>query len=318
MNVWYEITPVDTLFFRGATPMEAGQMTSRSLFPPPVTVVEGALRSAVLARQSISGAAYRRGDCPEKVLSQIGRCGEAAPFKVTAVMLSRNGHCYVPAPAHWYLEKSKDHEREAVEILRAGLFPEELAALGAVTSLQGDIPFLPRAHRPERLTEKWVALEKLTAENSEVLHEDLVESSELYGLEHRTGIGLDNRRRVIEGRLYSANHIRLREGCQLVVGIDREIGLAEAGILQLGGERRLAGYRKITVPPLPEEGQGLYMALVPMMLTESLLSRLFCSAAPETSAGWDMAVGFHKPTRQWLPAGSVFTENIDNICVAIH
>ena len=51
MNIWYELTPVDTLFFRGAEAMEAGLLGTGALFPPPVSVVLGALRSAVV-RQS--------------------------------------------------------------------------------------------------------------------------------------------------------------------------------------------------------------------------------------------------------------------------
>ena len=46
MSVFYEIIPLDTLFFRGSTPMEAGQNVAVSMFPPPVSVIEGSFRTA--------------------------------------------------------------------------------------------------------------------------------------------------------------------------------------------------------------------------------------------------------------------------------
>ena len=46
MSKIYEMTPLDTLFFRGSTPMEAGMMTTVSLFPPPISVIKGALWTA--------------------------------------------------------------------------------------------------------------------------------------------------------------------------------------------------------------------------------------------------------------------------------
>ena len=42
MSKTYEIIPLDTLFFRGSTPMEAGQYNTVSVFPPPVSVIKGA------------------------------------------------------------------------------------------------------------------------------------------------------------------------------------------------------------------------------------------------------------------------------------
>ena len=56
MNTWYELTPADTLFFRGSEPLEAGQLSRAALFPPPVTVLQGAIRTAVLKRHGVSFA----------------------------------------------------------------------------------------------------------------------------------------------------------------------------------------------------------------------------------------------------------------------
>ena len=46
MSKFYEIQPLDTLFFRGSTPMEAGLMNSVSMFPPSASVIKGAFWTA--------------------------------------------------------------------------------------------------------------------------------------------------------------------------------------------------------------------------------------------------------------------------------
>ena len=40
---FFELKPLDTLFFRGNIPMEAGILSEQTVFPPPVSVVRGAL-----------------------------------------------------------------------------------------------------------------------------------------------------------------------------------------------------------------------------------------------------------------------------------
>ena len=46
MSISYEMLPLDTLFFRGSIPMEAGMQNVVSVFPPPVTVLSGAFWTA--------------------------------------------------------------------------------------------------------------------------------------------------------------------------------------------------------------------------------------------------------------------------------
>jgi hypothetical protein len=81
MNIWYELTPVDTLFFRGAEAMEAGLLGTGALFPPPVSVVLGALRSAVVRQSGSSFTDYNTGNCPSKLIEMIGESGAEAPFR---------------------------------------------------------------------------------------------------------------------------------------------------------------------------------------------------------------------------------------------
>jgi len=77
---WYEYLPSDTLFLRGAEPMVSGtSFETTQVFPPAVSVVSGAMRTAVLAQNKISIGQYKKGD---PISEHIGAFGKKAPFKV--------------------------------------------------------------------------------------------------------------------------------------------------------------------------------------------------------------------------------------------
>ena len=100
MKTWYSITPVDTLFLRGAEPMEAGQPSREALFPPPVSVIAGALRTAVLKQEGITFADYKAGKCPDDLIKAIGPCSGSAPFQIGAVLLARGDAVYARLRKH--------------------------------------------------------------------------------------------------------------------------------------------------------------------------------------------------------------------------
>ena len=51
---WYSFEPADTLFFRGAEPMNIGENhTATANFPPPARTLEGALRTTILKQNKI-------------------------------------------------------------------------------------------------------------------------------------------------------------------------------------------------------------------------------------------------------------------------
>ncbi|MBF0201035.1 MAG: hypothetical protein HQK66_06940, partial [Desulfamplus sp.] len=99
---WYAFEPSDTLFLRGAEPMVSGtSFETVRLFPPPVSVISGAVRTAVLAQQRVSISAYRKGD---KVKDMIGEFGGDAPFKVVGPLLRWGREYFMPAPYTWHEE----------------------------------------------------------------------------------------------------------------------------------------------------------------------------------------------------------------------
>jgi len=320
MNTWYELTPADSLFFRGSEPLEAGLLSRAALFPPPVTVLQGAVRTAVLRQYGVSFAEYNAGRCPAQVAALVGASGQPAPFQVTAVLLTREGVVYTPCPANWFVEADKQGGCDKALIgrtfLRAAPPADIVAALGLQSSAGPDLPMV-RAIDAQPLTGHWLRLECLHTPPAAIAAGDLLGPDELYDVESRTGIAMDGKRKVIQGQLYSAGHIRLRAGVSLIIALDHDPGLADKGLLTLGGEKRVCGYGRIAAPPLPDGSSPLFMALAPVELTSDLLPLVFASAKPVALAGWDLATGFHKPTTTWLPAGTVFTQNINDHCVPL-
>jgi len=320
MSIWYRLTPTDTLFFRGAEPMEAGQLSGTALFPPPVSVIAGALRSEALRQKNISFADYNRCVCPPEVVALLGKSGEPAPFAVTAILLEKAGAFYLPCPAHWFTEKDKAANGANKKILR-GKPPEENAAisLNLHSSAGLALPMVLTETEPVPLNGHWLRLRQDCLNADEIAADDLPPSSHFYDTEPRTGIALDDKRRVKDGKLYSAAHIRLCPDVALVIAIDLDLGLRSDGMLPLGGERRLCGYKQIAdpVPPTSPNQAALYLALTPVELTAEILPHVFATGKPAMLAGWDLHTGFHKPSASWLPAGAVFTKNINKFCLPL-
>lgn len=321
MTIWHQFTPVDTLFFRGSEPLEAGQPSRDTLFPPPVSVLQGALRTAVLKQRRIAFAEYKANRCPNDILEQIGACGQPAPFQVTAILLARRDTVYVPCPANWFVEagpsvKGKRPSLVGRTILRAALPDPAAASLIPHSSAGTDLPMV-RAVDAQPLAGYWLRLDCLHKPSLKIIEGDLLAAGELYDVEPRTGIAIDGKRKVKQGAIYLAGHIRLRQDVSLVVGIDRDLGLSEKGFLTLGGEQRMCGYVRCQAPDLPDRSASLFVALAPVELTAEVLPAVFAAAKPVTLAGWDLAAGFHKATTTWLPAGAVFNRNVNSLCIPL-
>ncbi|HBT96742.1 MAG TPA: hypothetical protein DEB25_03420 [Desulfobulbaceae bacterium] len=313
MSIWYQLTPADTLFFRGAEPMEAGQLSTNALFPPPVSVIQGALRTAALQQRNISFADYNAGHCPTSLTDVIGKSGEIAPFAVSAVLLKKDGMLYVPCPAHWFTE---ENGVVGEKILR-GHAPASMTveALGLHSSSGVTLPLVKATDEAKSLAGRWLRLDRLYA--TEIKTNDLMAASDLYDSEARIGIAIDGKRKVKQGALYSAGHLRLRAGVELVVGTSRDLGLNKTGLLRLGGEQRVCGYTVTPAPDLSTGQASLYLSLAPIELTEDIQPHVFASGKPILIAGWDLHHGFHKASKTWLPAGAVFSKNINNYCLPL-
>jgi len=103
---WYTFNPVDTLFFKGAEPMNLGENhTASANFPPPVQTITGALRTAVLMQNGISIEDYYKNNIDGDILTLIGPADKEAAFCVVGPLFQENNITFVPAPYSWFIEK---------------------------------------------------------------------------------------------------------------------------------------------------------------------------------------------------------------------
>ena len=313
---WYEYLPSDTLFLRGAEPMVSGtSFETTQIFPPPVSVISGAMRTAVLAQQQVSIRQYKQGN---SVWEKIGKFGEPAPFKVLGPFLKYQGAFFVPAPFTWFTENKFTDTiisvREAVPLDRA--VQQRLGLKSSSPSMGWTL------HNKEvkSVGGSWIDLGELlkgsqTYGNGKTIFLSRNAQTRLFSMEERTGIAMDSTRNVLESQIYTARHIRLNPGVSLVWGTDRSCGLASEGVLSLGGEQRFGRYREIENEfQFPEIGKR-YLALSPVPVTPETSKVLVGSGKIVYRGGWNLARQFHKDMTGFYPAGAVFTENVDDFCV---
>lgn len=331
-NEFFEIIPLDTLFFRGSTPMESGMMNVISVFPPPVSVIKGAFWTArTLYLHQMSEKKLDKPDFTD------GLKNGNIPYDVKGIFIKKTdagGTCskyYAPAPATWYYDSDKTFftgkSLKGLELVEAKSLSEKTLGLKCSS---GDVVFVKAEKDAKSLLNAWISLDFLKSSKTKFGEDDVLFNSDILSYENRTNVALDNNRKAKQGQLFSSTHIRLNEGFSLVVcfsdseGLLDSAGLPDEGKFLFGGEKRLSKFKRIK-DKLPElnfmvAGEGLptkYYSLVPQEATDEAIKAIVSSGKLFVTAGWDFAKRFHKPTTSWIPAGAVFNENINNLCVAL-
>ncbi len=310
---WYKFTPVDTLFFRGAEPMNIGEHhTASRVFPPPPQTISGALRTSTLLQQGVSFTAYAQGKAPPELYEAIGRAGEAAPFSVIGPLFMKGAEAYVPAPYCWFTEKHGN-----------------LSEGGKVNIARG-IPIKSRLLKTESRSLFWageagseaVSIGGMWIKASDLYAiDDRIEmrsAEAFYENEPRTGIALDPGRKVREHHLYSFNHARLKKEVRLVFGTDRHLPLREKGVLKLGAEQRFGWYERLdrSIIDFKKESDQ-YLSLSILEGSEEVNASVIATGKILYLGGWDLHKGFHKPMKGFFPAGTVCDHEINNNFIAI-
>jgi CRISPR-associated protein Cmr3 len=263
---FYELTPIDTLFFRGNIPMEAGLLATESLFPPPPSVFAGAIRTL------------------------LGKEHYNDEIKITAILLKKDGKVYYPAPYSWFCD-----DNGKIYEAKNNRFEDDI-----LTSVGGELPWLEKDDL-KNVGGKWVS-------SYDIENAKLLPAFEFYESENRTGIALDySRYTAKDGQLYSANHIRLKGEVSIIAGIDAN--LDDNGVLQLGGEKRLAKYKKFDFSIDATDN----ISLIPILATDENLKDVFATGKIIYISGWDLATKYHKSSQGYFPAGTVFNKPIKEI-----
>ena len=313
---WYEFKPSDTLFFRGAEPMVAGMDYETTLiFPPSVSVISGAIRTSVLAQQSISISEYKNG---HPISGQIGEYGKDAPFNVTGPFIRYRSDYFVPAPYTWFTADSKNSRK--IRIVKPVPLEADVKNRLGLKSSPELISWVKHDNEIKSIGGNWISLNGVVSgkkkfENAKSIFMSGNPDTSLFSVEKRTGIAFDKHRKVEESKLYNARHIRLKSDVSLLWGIDRDCGLSASGILVLGGEQRFGGYKELDQAPVFPDSGSEYLALSPIAVNEESKSKLIAAGQISYRGGWDLARQFHKDMTGFYPAGSVFNENINNCCI---
>jgi CRISPR-associated protein Cmr3 len=59
------------------------------------------------------------------------------------------------------------------------------------------------------------------------------------------------------------------------------------------------------------------MSLCPVKINKNIEDKLISTGKILYTGGWDLKKGFHKPMSPFYPAGTVFSENINNTLIKI-
>ena len=318
MSKFYEIIPLDTLFFRGSTPMEAGLMNAVSLFPPSESVIKGAFWTTYCKNNNKS---FSEGLIKTK--NSEGCIEEKIPFEVEGFFIKKSGVYYMPCPATWYYDSEKKvssgKNLKGISLIEAKDVSAVMQKLGMKSSA-GNIVFVNPKQDAKSLLGAWVSVNFFKKPKDTFGDTDILFASDIFSIENRTGVALDTNKKAKEGQLYSSSHIRLDEKVTLIIQLGDEIGLEGNGTIFLGGEKRISQYSLLKEGLFIETEGGEnaeFVSLMPIEATEDSLKALVSSGKIITTAGWDLQQGFHKSTTNWIPAGAVFNKKINNSCVAI-
>lgn len=314
-QTWISMRPVDTLLVKGASPAGAGESSFHLLvFPPPISTVSGALRTAVLKQRGCPIADYVNGKLQRPdILEQIGEPGSDAPFDVLGPLFMKGDTLYLPAPYSWFASKEtlKKDGSQLVSVRKT-----EMLECDLIQSSAGDKIQWVRGGASDMVSlgGYWVTFQDLFSQGTEVSPKP---PSFFFSVEHRTGIALDGRK-VRQSHLYTFPHARLHEDVNLVYGITKDLSLDEQGSLAVGGERRQVHYKKIQLDiPLSVDSASQWMSVSVVEATEEANKAIVAAGKIQYVGGWDMKKRFHKPLKGYFPAGSIFRTKMNENCIAL-
>ena len=307
---WYSFEPADTLFFKGAEPMNMGENhTTTANFPPPVRTLEGALRTAILKQNEIPVDKYYANNIDSELLDVVGQADQEAGFSVIGPLFKLDDTIYVPAPYSWFFDKD-DAEKEKVKIYKSHLINSRLikTALKNLFWAKGEQGEL------KTLGGKWISLYDLFSQNNIVPKKEI---HDFYNVENRTGIALDSNRSVRAHHLYSFSHARLNKNVKLIFGLNKDLPISGKGVLKLGAEQRFGVYQKEPDIGLNQGASNIFMSLSQVPGFNEANDAVIATGKIQYLGGWDMKKGFHKPMTGFFPPGSVFNKKLNDNFIEI-
>lgn len=348
------IEPSDVLLFRESKPFSAGeQFLATNSFPPSPIPFLGAIRAKVLSKNGISFNDYKRSATESfqisnknQILEIVGTPNDYGKLKVKGMFLCEQCEqnnaqnqkttitkVYFPAP----LDLMEQTEKNSISRLKISDLPWDICQNSpSLKPLQAE----EKASPPSKNLLCASSMKSyLEGTNNFSL------SGSFWDKEIRVGIALSGKRTAEEGKIYAVEFIRMKTELKTVRGFIFNIegldikNFDDTGVLALGGESRIANYKKLNNESSLEnlerlqfnnlEGKEkfkIYLSSpaifrngwVPDFLTKNgdryegnigsveveLISATVGKAIP--ISGWDIVN--NRPRKMWkaVPAGSVY------------
>lgn len=322
-----EVKAIDTLFFRDGKPFNRGEDNwAEGLFPPPISVFKGALRSAYFTEN------------PEQMNLVNDKDNDPTwNLQITKIYLKKGRHLYFPSPLDYVYRKEKKGEKELFHLNTID---------GRNFNSNYLLPYIPYYNGNVESSYS-LFIEKQDFEDSyrnNKYKENLVsmEISDFLEAEAKIGVGLNKQTRSSsEGRLFRVGMNRLKQGfdedelkfkdeTSFVIEYQNLDFIPK--ILKLGAESKTAQVIKSQLTsnePIEEEFlTSKYFKLLLLSPTyfksgwkpnlESILPGIelqLLSAFIGKSlsiGGWDIEEGEPKIMLKAVPAGSVYYYEITN------
>lgn len=335
----YFLEPLDVLFFRGNRLFGDAGSFGESQIPPWPSVAAGALRSHMLATDGTDLKQFARGEVVHPVLGtpQVPGSFELSGFHLARKLADGRAEPLYAAPFDMAITQDESGR------LNVG----RLGPVKPVSGIQSScihpyVAVLPERRRNKPLSGFWLTSDgwqrwlnglSIAPESS------LISSSDLWGLDNRVGIGLNEKTRSVEdGKLFTAQAAVFRPDIGFVAALTGA-ELPVEGTLRLGGDGRGAAAIQTEVLPIHvdygrivSEGRCRLILTTPGLFkggwvpdcfvqsgeviqfkAEGVSGQLVCAAIgrPETVSGWDLARWKPKTARRAVPNGSVYW--VDNL-----
>jgi CRISPR-associated protein Cmr3 len=298
------IEAADTLFFRDGRPFTMGEDThAGGLFPPPPSVIYGALRSAYISENLSKG----------KTLDDLISDSDALTIKNLWIDIDCVPH--FPLPKDLVVPKGTNPKA----------FPLLLTKKPTLSNIQTPRILLNELDGKMQEADFWLRFSEMNAYLSNSKTENFPCLKLPILSENKIGIGRQNDTHIAnEGMLYRTQLHRLEDEKEKKtrIGIQFDkLSINTEGVLQLGGERKVAftsntPHFSFAFPELDSEYFKIYLSTPAIFRTGWQPTKMFkdygleliaaATGKPLPIGGWDVKERIPKAMLQAVSAGSVY------------
>lgn len=328
----YEIVPNDVLSFRDGRPFGSSDDHSIKLaFPPSLTTVYGALRTAVIGAEIKNFG--QMDDLSKAALDVAGNADNFGSLTINDFGFSLDGKRIFKTPSD-ILKKKDSANIDEYTVLQ----PKKVNADEAL-NLPVNIEYILQPGNAKsdffESAEEFITEEGFSQylKGQALKREFFIERTKYYDTEKRTGIKINKDRKTVEeGCLFSIEFARLKDKCSFLIETSDKILLNQ---IKLGGEGRSANINasdfNSLFPSLDKIKFLKVVLLTPLFLEKGwypdsdvirkIEERVGCKMKFLTASinryksigGWEIQANKSKPMRRFIQEGSVFYFELENL-----